>query len=403
MTAPSPGPDAAAGQGRPLEVFRVFLALGLRAFGGPVAHLGHFHEVFVRRRRWVEESLFGHLVALSQLLPGPASSQVGMAIGMLRAGIPGMIAAWLGFTLPSALLMTGFGYALGLFDLARAGPVLRGLQIAALAVVARALLAMAAGFCRGLPELALALAGGLVAHLEAGPAGQIAAILLGALCGLLLFAPAQVAAVAERPPSAGRLPWLAALLFLLLLFALPLAARLAEGGALTLFAGFYRAGALIFGGGHVVLPLLERVVVPPGWVQADLFLAGYGAAQALPGPLLSFAAYLGTVARGSAGWPWAVLALGAIFLPSLLLVAAALPHLARLRGERRVAGALRGVNAAVVGLLGAALYDPVWTHAVTGPASLLLAAAGLLLLWRFALPSWVLVVVCAAAGALLPL
>ena len=401
MTANAAAPPRHGGA---LEVLRVFFLLGLRSFGGPVAHIGYFHETFVRRRRWVDEATFGHLVALSQLLPGPASSQVGMGLGALRAGFAGALAAWLGFTAPSALLMILFGLAVGRVDLLASSGVLHGLELAALAVVAFAVREMARHHCRGRSRIALALLAMVAVLSMPGVAGQLAAIALGAVAGALFFTPATAAAAGPAAIEANRLPAALRLaLFLVLLLLLPFLARLLASPLLDLVDAFYRAGSLIFGGGHVVLPLLRGEVVVPGRVAPDLFVAGYGAAQALPGPLLSFAAYLGMVATPGGGLGSALAALIAVFLPSLLLVTGTLPFLARLRRHPRIGAALSGVNAAVVGLLLAALYTPVWTSAVTGPLGFAVAAVAYALIAVWRLPAWAVVGLCALAGLLLDL
>ncbi len=393
-------------EGSPLEVLGAFFALGLRSFGGPVAHIGYFHEAFVDRRRWVDEATFGHLVALSQLLPGPASSQVGMGLGALRAGFAGAVAAWIGFTAPSALLMILFGLGVGRIDLLGSSGLLHGLELAALAVVAFAVRQMARRHCRERRQIALALSAMTLVLALPGVAGQLSAIALGALVGAAFFTPGAGTREAEMAVQGGRLPALLRLLLfagLLLSLPLPLLARALGLPLAVLVDAFYRAGSLIFGGGHVVLPLLRGEVVAPGWVAPDLFVAGYGAAQALPGPLLSFAAYLGMVAEPGGGVPSALAVLLAIFLPSLLLVTGALPFLARLRRHARIGAALSGVNAAVVGLLLAALYNPVWTSAVTGPVGFAVAAIAFALIAVWRLPAWAVVALCALAGLLLEL
>jgi chromate transporter len=386
---------------RALEVLLAFAALGLRSFGGPVAHIGYFHEAFVRRRRWLDDSTFAHLVALAQMLPGPASSQVGMAIGLLRAGPPGAICAWIGFTLPSALAMLLLGLGAARLDPGRIGPFLDGFEIAALAIVAEAVWLMARTGCPDRPRIALALAALGCVLLVPGVAGQLAAIALGALAGPML------ATVATPGPGDGlhsplgrRTAAMLLGLFAALLLLLPVLARISGLPAVSLFDAFYRAGSLIFGGGHVVLPLLRGEVVGPGWVAPDLFVAGYGAAQAVPGPLLSFAAYLGAVASPGGGIAGGAVALVAIFLPSFLLVLGTVPFLAALRARPLVGRALAGVDAAVVGLLLAALYDPVWLHAVEGRGDFLLAALAFAARRFWSVPVWALVAACALAGGL---
>jgi chromate transporter len=386
--------------GSPLEVLLIFLKLGLTSFGGPVAHLGYFRREFVVRRAWLDDRAYAELVALCQFLPGPASSQVGFAVGLMRAGYLGGLAAWAGFTLPSAAAMTLFAYGEG----ALKGPVgdglLHGLKLVAVAIVAQAVIGMAQSLC---PDRARATIAVLSLILMAfAPAGwaQIAIILLGALAGLIVCRQGGdvAGAVAEAPISrrmgivfAGLCAVLLALSFV------PAGASVA-----ALVAAFYRSGALVFGGGHVVLPLLRAAVVDPGWVSDSAFLAGYGAAQAVPGPLFTFAAYLGAVASvAPGGVAGAALALVAIFTPGLLLLMAALVFWQDLRARGDVRAAMAGVNAAVVGLLGSALYNPVWTSAVRGPTDFAIAAAGFvaLIVWR-APPLLVVVATAAAAVAL---
>ncbi len=386
-----------------LEVLRVFLGLGLRSFGGPVAHLGYFREEFVVRRGWLTEPGYAELVALCQFLPGPASSQVGFAIGLHRAGYAGALCAWLGFTLPSAILMTAFALvATSLDSVAQLG-VLHGLKLVAVVIVAQALLGMARTLCPDVARAGVAVFALGVSLLLRGPAGQMLVMAAGALLGVLLCR--RAAAGAAQAPrvavsvsrSAGS--WAFAL-FLGLLIALPLVQRELHSAPLGLFSAFYRAGALVFGGGHVVLPLLRAAFVPPGWVSDADFLAGYGAAQALPGPLFTFAAYLGAIAR-----PWAhplagaALGLLGIFLPGMLILVAALPLRRELSRRAPARAAILGVNAAVVGLLGAALYDPVWVSAVHSGADGALALAGLALLTLARWPPWMVVLLTACAGA----
>lgn len=379
----APGP-ARGGAG---EVLAAALRLGLTSFGGPVAHLGYFRREYVERRRWIGEGAYGDTVALGQALPGPASSQVGIAIGTARAGLPGGLAAWLGFTLPSALVMgaLGLGVAGGTLP---GGAWVEGLKLAAVAVVAHAVWSMARSLAPDLPRAAVALVAAAVALAFATPATQVLLIVAGALTGMLVLArlgavpaarpeglvdPARVAAPVSRGVALGALG-----LFALLLVGLPLLAAASADPAIAFVEAFYRAGALVFGGGHVVLPLLEATVVAPGWVSQDAFLAGYGAAQALPGPLFTFAAYLGAAATGPVpgGVAGAALATMAIFLPGALLVVGALPFWASLRARPGAGAALAGINAAVVGILAAALVDPVARTAIGGPADLAVAATG---------------------------
>lgn len=389
------------------RVFLIFLRLGLTSFGGPVAHLGYFREEFVARRRWLTEDAYADLVALCQFLPGPASSQVGLALGLRQAGWGGALAAWLGFTLPSALVVAllGLGLVAGQ-GLVPAG-VLHGLKVAAVAVVAQAVWGMARSLCRGPARLLLMVLACALALLWPGVVGQVGAMLVAALAGLGLWGRAGAMPV---PPSQGGLaagvrPRTGALLlaaFAALLVLLPLAARAWPQGWLVLADAFYRAGALVFGGGHVVLPLLQAEVVATGWVAADDFLAGYGLAQAVPGPLFTFAAFLGAAAgHGAGGWLGAAVCLVAIFVPAFLLVAGALPFWDRLRHNARARAALAGVNAAVVGLLLAALYHPVWTSAIHAPADLALALAAFAALVWARVPPWLVVPLCGAADWLL--
>ncbi|MCC9597022.1 chromate efflux transporter [Rubrivivax sp. JA1055] len=392
-----------AGHGSAVEVLLAFLKLGLTSFGGPVAHLGYFHAEFVGRRRWLDERSYAELVALCQFLPGPASSQVGMALGLLRAGWAGAAMAWLGFTLPSALALIAFAYGIaGHPGLAASGAV-HGLKVVAVAVVAQAVWTMARTLCPDRPRAALALLAALATLALPSAPGQVAVIVAAGLVGWRLLklppAPPGPQAVWRVPRAAG----VAALaLFAALLLGLPLLAAATGSPAWALVDGVYRAGALVFGGGHVVLPLLQASVVPSGAVDDAAFLAGYGAAQAVPGPLFTFAAYLGAVAQGPlAGWVGGLVFLVVIFVPAFLLVVGALPFWDTLRRRDAVRAAMAGVNAAVVGILLAALYDPVWTTAIGSRADfgLALAAFGLLA-WGHVSPV-IVVALGAAAGALL--
>jgi len=404
LSAPRPGAVAERQRGSVPEVFRIFLRLGLTSFGGPVAHLGYFRAEFVERRRWLDEPTFADIVALCQFLPGPASSQVGISLGILRAGLPGAFAAWLGFTTPSALAMILFGYGVTAFgDLSRAA-WLHGLKIVAVAVVAQAVWGMARNLCPDRERATLAVGAAILALALPSAAGQIAAIVAGGLIGWAMLR--NVAGLPPRVPIAIHLPRLlsvaAAVAFFVLLFGLPLLSAMVPSHAIALFDSFYRSGALVFGGGHVVLPLLQAEVVPPGWVSNDAFLAGYGAAQAVPGPLFTFAAYLGTVMRAVPnGWWGGLICLVAIFLPSFLLLIGALPFWENLRRRPAVQSALRGVNAAVVGLLLAALYKPVWTSAISAPADFAIGIVAFLLLALWAVPPWLVVVLGAVAATML--
>jgi chromate transporter len=398
--APSPAPSGNAG-----EVLAVFLRLGLTSFGGPVAHLGYFREELVKRRRWLDDASYADLVALCQFLPGPASSQVGIAAGLLRAGYLGALAAWIGFTLPSALAMVLFALGVGALGDAAGSGWLHGLKIAAVAVVAQAVLGMARTLAPDRARATLAVVAAAIVLALPSALGQVGAIAVGAVAGVTLLRGGGDGAPAAAPLTLGVSRATGALLlalFFALLIGLPLAAAAFPSPALARFDAFYRAGSLVFGGGHVVLPLLQASVVPPGWVGNDAFLAGYGAAQAVPGPLFTFAAYLGAVMQPPPdGWSGAVLCLLAIFLPSFLLVIGALPFWEELRRRPSAQAALRGVNAAVVGLLLAALYQPVWVSGIGGPADFALACAAFLLLFMWQAPPWLVVVLSAAAGALI--
>jgi chromate transporter len=383
--------------GSPLEVLLVFLRLGCTSFGGPVAHIGFFRAEFVERRRWVPESDFADLVALCQFMPGPASSQLGISIGLLRAGPLGMICAWVGFTLPSALAMLAFAYGVEAFGDVSNAAWLKGLKLVAVAVVAQAVWGMAQSLAPDRPRATLAVAAALIALAVPSSVGQIAAIVLGAIVGLTLLPRPTGAGAIDHTPLGLSLPRgiavTAIILFFALLLLLPSLAATINSQALRLFEAFYRAGALVFGGGHVVLPLLQAAVVPPGWVSNDAFLAGYGAAQAMPGPLFTFAAYLGAVMipppSGALG---ALIAIAAIFAPSFLLITGLLPFWDTLRQRQAMQATLRGVNAAVVGVLLAALYTPVWTSGVHTPAGFGLALAAFLALTMWTVPPWIVVV-----------
>jgi chromate transporter len=381
------------------EVFLTFLKLGLTSFGGPIAHLGYFRDEIVVRRRWLGEAEYADLVALCQFLPGPASSQVGFALGLHRAGVLGALAAWAAFTLPSAVLLIAFAMGAAALDGPMAQGVLHCLKLVAVAVVAQAVWGMARSLTPDRQRATIALVAIAATIVPGGAMGQVTAIVLGALAGLLVCRDgAEMASPAVRFPVSRRFGAICLGVFVLLLVGLPLLAGMGQGVAV--FDAFYRAGALVFGGGHVVLPMLEAGTVETGWVSGDAFLAGYGAAQAVPGPLFTFAAYLGAVTNmppnGLAG---AAIALLAIFLPGMLLLVGALPFWDALRGRPGAQAAMRGANAAVVGILGAALYDPVWTSAVLGPLDFLLALAGFVALVAWKAPPWLVVLALAIAGA----
>ncbi|MFI5225362.1 MAG: chromate efflux transporter [Candidatus Limnocylindrales bacterium] len=385
--------------GSPGEVFLAALRLGLTSFGGPIAHIGYFRREYVDRRGWLDESSFGDLVALSQSLPGPASSQLGIAIGTRRAGMLGGIAAWTGFTLPSAIAMTAIGLFATGTDLTGAGWV-HGLKAVTVAVVAQAVWTMSRSLTPDWPRRFVAIVAAAVALLWTTPFSQVAIIAAGGVIGLLLLAPAPAApTVSEASPISRSSGAVCLALFAALLITVPLL-RTAGGQPVALFDAFYRAGALVFGGGHVVLPLLHSSVVDPGWVSDDQFLAGYGAAQAMPGPLFTFSAYLGTVSGVPPnGVPGAVVALVAIFLPSFLLIFGALPFWEELRQSVGLRRALTGINAAVVGILLAALYTPVWTSGIEAPIDVAIAAGGLVLLLTGRVPPVVVVGLAALVGA----
>lgn len=385
------------------DVFRVFLKLGLTSFGGPIAHLGYFRDELVVRRKWIDEAGYADLVALCQFLPGPASSQVGFSLGILRGnGLLGGIADWLGFTLPSAIILFAFGLSATSF----AGPIaegfLHGLKLVAVAVVAQAIWGMARSLTPDKTRAAIELAAITMVVFIGGSFGQLGAIALGAFAGLGLCR-------AEVPATTGHLRFpvsrrdgaLALVLCAAIFLIPPLLVSTTSHPAVALFNAFYRSGALVFGGGHVVLPLLQAEVVTPGWVTNATFLAGYGLAQAVPGPLFTFAAYLGA-AMGPAphGLSGAIIALVALFLPGLLLVYGMLPFWDGLRLRPAAQAAMLGANAAVVGILGAALYNPVWTSAVLSPPDFVFALAGFLLLTVGKAPPWIIVLLLAAAGTL---
>jgi chromate transporter len=387
-------------QGRSLEILAVATRLGLTSFGGPIAHLGYFRAEYVVKRRWLDEKTFADLVALAQFLPGAASSKLGMSIGILRGGLRGGLAAWVGFTLPSAAALTAAALLLR-----NAGTdtidLLHGLKVVAVAVVANAVWGMARSLAPDRPRATIAFAAAGAVVVLPTAVGQVTAIVVGAVIGWRFLHPDEAATEAGTPVPVPR--WLAVAAWTVLfglLLALPIARALAPNQPLAMFDSFYRAGSLVFGGGHVVLPLLQSEVVPPGWIGTDQFLAGYGLAQAVPGPLFTFSSYLGAAMRpepnGIAG---AALALIAIFLPSMLITIGALPLWGTLRTHPAAQAALLGVNAAVVGILLAALYQPVWTSAILAPADFALALAGFALLAVWRCPPWIVVLLTALAGA----
>lgn len=396
------GTSGVAGQGSFLEVLIVFFRLGLTSFGGPTAHLGYFHAELVERRRWLSEQEYADLIALCQFLPGPSSSQVGIGLGIRRAGIKGGVAAWLGFTMPSAAALIAFAFALTSFGATSDAGWLDGLKIAAVAVVAHAVWGLARRLAPDWQRLSLVLIAVIITLSWPGSPGQVTVIVLGGLAGALLLGNGGTAGRRTGGRTLNRRLGAALLtLFVLLLAGLPLIREATGSTTVAVFDSFYRAGSLVFGGGHVVLPLLQAEVVPAGWLDNETFIAGYGAAQAVPGPLFTFAAYVGAAMNpGATGLLTALLALCAIFLPSFLLLIGVLPYWEHLRALPRAQAALRGVNAAVVGLLLAALYDPVFTSAVHGLRDLSVALGAYLLLAVLRWPAWLVVVLCAAVAAI---
>ena len=382
------------------SVFSIFLRLGLTSFGGPVAHLGYFRTEFVERRGWLSECAYADLVALCQFLPGPASSQVGMSLGLSRAGYAGALAAWSGFTLPSAIALILFAQGVTSLGDTLAPGALHGLKVVAVAVVAQAVWGMARSLCPDAPRITLMTVAACVVLLVPSGWTQVGVIAGAGVAGLAMFRPAEGIVHEPLPMTVGRragVVWLA--LFFILLAGLPVLAQLIPEPAVAMVDAFYRAGSLVFGGGHVVLPFLQAEVVPTGWVGNDTFLAGYGAAQAVPGPLFTFAAFLGASMNGGpSGWAGGLLCLLAVFLPSFFLVAGALPFWEVLRRHTRTQAVLTGINAAVVGLLLAALYQPVWTSAILGTKDFCLALVAFVCLVAWKVAPWLVVAGCGAAG-----
>ncbi len=384
-----------------LEILGVFLKLGCSSFGGPVAHLGYFRNEFVARRKWLSENAFADIIALCQFLPGPASSQVGFSIGIRRGGIAGGLAAWLGFTAPSAAIMIAFAYGVTLYSDIITGNLLRGFKILALAVVAQAVLGMARILCPDRTRIILALiAAGIVLAFPASWI-QVSVILLGGVAGYGLFYRKNIPGGNKqiRTGRHGTRGIVFLIVFFLLLLLLPFLSNVIENRTLHVIDAFYRVGALVFGGGHVVLPLIQSEVVPPGWINENAFIAGYGAAQAVPGPLFTFSAYLGAAMDSAPnGWQGGLIALAAIFLPALLLVLGVYPFWESLRAKTTVQAALKGTNAVVVGILLAALYHPVWTQAVHGILDFLIALAAFCLLQFLKVPVVFVLLGCAAVS-----
>ena len=383
-----------------LEIFLVSSRLGFTSFGGPTAHLAYFHEEYVRRRKWMDEKSYADLVALSQFLPGPASSQVGIGIGVTRAGVLGGIISFIGFTLPSVIALILFALLLTGFDIGNAGWI-HGLKIVAVAVVAHAIIGMAKNLTPDLKRKAIALFALIGTLLWQSAFTQVGVILIAAFFGFLLFKQHdEVEEARSNFPIAKRVSVICLLLFFGLLFLLPVIREVTGSYWVAMFDSFYRSGSLVFGGGHVVLPLLEQELVPTGWISEESFLAGYGATQAVPGPLFTFAAYLGTVMKG---WQGGLVATFAVFLPAFLLILGALPFWDSLRNNPKIKGAIMGVNAAVIGILISAFYFPIWTSSILAPVDFALAAILFSMLAYWKLPPWIIVVSGAIGGSLLSL
>ena len=395
---------ASSGNGSgPWPVFLIFLRLGLTSFGGPVAHLGYFRHEFVTRRAWLSERNYADLVALCQFLPGPASSQVGIGIGLSRAGYAGAFAAWAGFTLPSAIALILFAKSISIYGDSLAGGALNGLKVVAVAVVAQAVWGMARSLCPDVPRITIMAIVACVSLLISSAWAQVGVLATAALVGLMLFKPQQDSAHDPLGIAISRRAGVISLsLFILLLAGLPVLADTMSNQIIAAVDAFFRVGAMVFGGGHVVLPLLQAEVVVPGWVGNETFLAGYGATQAVPGPLFTFASFLGASMNSMPyGWMGGMICLLAIFAPSFLLVAGVLPFWEQLRRNTRIRAALTGVNAAVVGLLLGALYNPVWTSAIRDPSDFGLGLMAFVALMYWKLPPWLVVLACAAAGWIL--
>ncbi|MBN8978645.1 MAG: chromate efflux transporter [Rhizobiales bacterium] len=397
--------SAPVARGSPMEVLRAFLKFGLTSFGGPIAHIGYFRNEFVLRRKWIDEHAYADLVGLCQFLPGPASSQVRFSIGLLRAGYLGALAAWVGFTLPSAMALVLFAYGASTLNGPIGNGLLHGLKLTAVAIVAQAVWGMARNLCPDRERASIAAPAALILLLSTSSIAQIGAIAIGALAGLWLCRSDAPAPSGQVKMPVSRTAGLVALSgFVVLLLGLPALRELTGSSGVALFDAFYRSGALVFGGGHVVLPLLREAFVTPGWLSDNAFLAGYGAAQAVPGPLFSFAAYLGTVVTPSPhGLAGACLGLVGIFLPGMLVLLGVLPFWDSFRTRASAQAMMRGINAAVVGLLGAALYDPVWTSTVHTSADFGVALVGFVLLTAWRAPPWIVVVFSAAAGTAMAL
>lgn len=383
-----------------LEIFVVSTRLGLTSFGGPVAHLGYFHEEYVRRRKWMDEQAYADLVALCQFLPGPASSQVGIGIGVMRAGAIGGILAFIGFTFPSVIALLFFASFLHIFDVSRAG-WLHGLKLVAVAIVAHAIMGMAKNLTPDLQRRTIAVFAMVFTLLLQTTYTQIGVILLSGLIGYLIYRQEETVQedlqAAVRFPLSRKFATISLCLFFGLLVVLPIIKELTASNYITLFDSFYRSGSLVFGGGHVVLPLLEREFVPTGWLSEEQFLAGYGATQAVPGPLFTFAAYIGAVAYG---WQGGLIATIAVFLPAILLVFGTLPFYDALRRNPKIKSIFMGINAAVVGILIAAFYNPIWTSSIFAPIDFAIASILFFLLAYWKLPPWIIVIAGAMGGTL---
>lgn len=383
-----------------LEILLVSTKLGLTSFGGPTAHLGYFHMEYVRKKKWMDEKSYADLVALSQFLPGPASSQVGIGVGVMRAGVLGGLISFIGFTLPSVITLMIFASLMTTFDMSDAGWIL-GLKIVAVVIVAHAIIGMSKNLAPDTPRKIIALLALVGTLLFQSMFTQVGVIVIAALIGFILFKDHKDdSKKAALFPIKKSFSAICLVVFFVLLFALPAFRELTGSYWVAVVDSFYRAGALVFGGGHVVLPLLEQALVPMGWVSAEEFLAGYGATQAVPGPLFTFAAYLGTVMNG---WVGGLVATAAIFLPAFLLILGALPFWDMLRNNDKVKGAVMGVNAAVIGILISALYTPIWTSSIMKPVDFALSAILFVMLVSFKLPPWVIVVTGAVGGMLIGL
>ncbi|WP_342574975.1 chromate transporter [Solibacillus sp. FSL K6-1781] len=381
-----------------IEIFLVSTRLGLTSFGGPTAHLGYFHEEYVRRRKWMDEKSYADLVALCQFLPGPSSSQVGIGIGIMRAGIIGGITSFIGFTFPSVVALIAIALLMTGFDVGNAGWI-HGLKIVAVAIVAHAIIGMAKNLTPDLKRKAIAIMGLLVTLLWQTAFSQVGVILIAAFIGFLLLKQENEGGVLQsRFPVSKQVGGVCLLLFVGLLVALPLLKEATGSYWIAMFDSFYRSGSFVFGGGHVVLPLLENEFVPTGWMNEEAFLAGYGVTQAVPGPLFTFAAYLGTVMNG---WQGGIIATVAIFLPAFLLVIGAIPFWDQLRNHPKITGAILGVNAAVIGILIAALYSPIWTSSILEAKDFALAVVLFSMLAYWKMPPWIVVVTGAVTGLVL--